>query len=91
MKKFGLFIKLDKCAMKLAYDFNLPNDQIFKNKYQMPNIHELMMRYRSPTKIKARYGLALSTYELRLKKTKKLVSHWIEMHTKAFKNLKSKL
>ena len=27
---------------KLALDSKLLNDQIFKNKYQMPNIHELI-------------------------------------------------
>ena len=28
-------------SIKLASDLKLLNDQIFKNKYQMPNIHEL--------------------------------------------------
>ena len=29
-------------SIKLASDSKLLNDQIFKNKYQMPNIHELI-------------------------------------------------
>ena len=29
-------------SIKLALDSKLLNDQIFKNKYQMPNIHELI-------------------------------------------------
>ena len=29
-------------SIKLAFDSKLLNNQIFKNKYQMPNIHELI-------------------------------------------------
>ena len=29
-------------SIKLALDSKLLNDQIFKNKYQMPNIHEII-------------------------------------------------
>ena len=43
MEKEGHIVKLSKCdeSIKLALDSKLLNDQIFKNKYQMPNIHEL--------------------------------------------------
>ena len=34
--------KFFKTSIKLALDSKLLNDQIFKNKYQMPNIHELI-------------------------------------------------
>ena len=29
------------CVIELAHDSKVVNDQVFKNKYQMPNIHEL--------------------------------------------------
>ena len=36
--------KKEDGSIKLALDSKLLNDQIFKNKYQMPNIHELIVK-----------------------------------------------
>ena len=89
-------------SIKLALDSKLLNDQIFKNKYQMPNIHKLIdnaalqysekfiFRLDKPI-CKIRPNLSTLSSPLRPLLNKKSVYKWDINHSIAFEKLKAEI